>query len=40
VLIKKQVPQDYLRQKMQVTKSPLKKSLFGDIVEVLEKLTI
>ena len=36
VLIKKQVPQDYLRHKMQSTASPFKKSLFGDIVDLLD----
>jgi hypothetical protein len=38
VLIKKQVPQNYLRQKMQATESPLKKGLFNDIVDFLDKL--
>jgi DnaJ-class molecular chaperone len=36
VLIKKQVPQNYLRQKMQTTESPLQKSLFGDIADWLD----
>jgi len=38
VLIKKQVPQEYLRQKMQTTESPLKKGLFSNIVDLLDKL--
>ena len=38
VLIKKQVPQDYLRQKMQTTESPLKKGLFSDIADLLDNL--
>ena len=38
VLIKKQVPQNYLRQKIQTTESPLKKGLFGDIVNFLDSL--
>ncbi len=38
VLIKKQVPQDYLRQKMQSTESPLKRGLFEDIVNFLDSL--
>ncbi|MCT4586431.1 MAG: hypothetical protein N4A71_01270 [Carboxylicivirga sp.] len=36
VLIKKQVPQYYLRQKMQTTESPLKKGLFSDIADLLD----
>jgi hypothetical protein len=36
VLIKKQVPQNYLRQKIQTTESSLKKSLFGDIADWLD----
>ena len=36
VLIKKQVPQDYLRHKMQTTESSLKKNLFSDIVDLLD----
>ena len=36
VLIEKQVPQDYLRQKMQRTESPLKKGLLGDIANWLD----
>ncbi len=38
VLIKKQVPQNYLRQKMQTTDSPLKKGLFMNIVNLLDSL--
>lgn len=38
VLIKKQVPQNYLRQKMQSTESPLKRGLFGDIAKFLDSL--
>ncbi|MBS2101095.1 J domain-containing protein [Carboxylicivirga linearis] len=38
VLIKKQVPQEYLRQKMQTTDSPLKKGLFANIVNLLDSL--
>ncbi len=38
VLIKKQVPQDYLRQKIKTTESPLTKGLFGDIVNFLDSL--
>ncbi len=38
VLIKKQVPQNYLRQKMQTADSPLKKGLFGNIVNLLDSL--
>ncbi len=37
-LIKKQVPQAYLRQKIQTTESPLKKGLFSDIVDFLDGL--
>ncbi len=36
VLLKKQVPQDYLRQKMQTTDSSLKKSLYSDIADLLD----
>ncbi len=36
VLIKKQVPQNYLRKKMQTTQSPLTKDLFGHIVGLLD----
>jgi hypothetical protein len=38
VLIKKQVPQNYLKQKIQSTQSPLKKSLFGNLVDLLDSL--
>ncbi len=38
VLIKKQVPQDYLRQKMQTTESPLKRGLLGNIADLLDSL--
>lgn len=38
VLLKNQVPQNFLRQKMQTTESPLKKGLFGDIVNFLDSL--
>jgi hypothetical protein len=38
VLIKKQVPQEYLRQKMQTTESSLKKGLFNGIVNLLDNL--
>jgi hypothetical protein len=38
VLIKKQVPQTYLRQKMQTTESPLKKGLFGNIADLLDSI--
>ena len=38
VLIKKQIPQSYLRQKIQTMESPLKKSLFGGIVNLLDEL--
>lgn len=37
-LIKKQVPQNYLRQKMQTTESSLKKGMFSDIVDFLDGL--
>ncbi len=36
VLIKKQVPQNYLRQKIETTESSLKKSLFADIADWLD----
>lgn len=36
VLIKKQVPQDYLRQKMQTTDSPLRKELYVSIADLLD----
>lgn len=38
VLIKKQVPQNYLRQKIQSTESTLKRGLFGEIVNLLDSL--
>ena len=38
VLIKKQVPQDYLKQKMQTTESPLKKGFFSDLVDLLDSI--
>ncbi|WP_075604075.1 J domain-containing protein [Saccharicrinis aurantiacus] len=38
VLLKKQVPQDYLRKKMHATDSLLKKGLIGDIVDLLDNL--
>lgn len=38
VLIKKQVPQDYLRQKMQTTESKLNRSLLNGIVRILDEL--
>jgi len=38
VLIKKKVPQNYLRQKMQTTDSPLKKGVLGNIVNLLDSL--
>ncbi|WP_430811572.1 MULTISPECIES: hypothetical protein [unclassified Carboxylicivirga] len=38
ILIKKQVPQNYLRQKIQTTDSPLKKGLFANIVNLLDSL--
>jgi hypothetical protein len=38
VLIKKQVPQNYLKQKIKTTESPLKKGLFNDIVNFLDGL--
>lgn len=38
VLIKKQVPQNYLRQKIKTTDSPLTKGLFGDIVDLLDSI--
>ncbi len=37
-LIKKQVPQNYLRQKIQTTESPLKKGLFSDIADWLDSI--
>jgi len=38
VLLKNQVPQYYLRQKMQTTESPLKKGLINGIVRILDEL--
>nr|WP_321453098.1 hypothetical protein [uncultured Carboxylicivirga sp.] len=38
VLIKKQVPQNYLRQKMLKTESALKKGLLNNIFDLLERL--
>lgn len=38
VLIKKQVPQDYLRQKIQTTESKLNRSLLNGIVRILDEL--
>jgi len=38
VLIKKQVPQDYLRQKIQTTESKLNRSLLNGIVRILDGL--
>lgn len=38
VLIKKQVPQNYLRQKMQTEDSSLKKGLLGNIVNLLDNI--
>ncbi|MGB1931690.1 MAG: hypothetical protein ACPIA4_00905 [Flavobacteriales bacterium] len=38
VLIKKQVPQNYLRQKMQSTESVLNKGLLNGIVRILDEL--
>lgn len=38
VLIKKQVPQNYFKQKIQTTESPLKKGLFGNIVDLLDSI--
>ena len=38
VLIKKQVPQNYLRKKIKTTEAPLKKVLFNDIVNFLDGL--
>lgn len=37
-LIKQKVPQDYLRHKIQTTESPIKRSLFGNIVSFLDNL--
>ncbi len=38
VLIKKQVPQNFLRQQMETTNSRVKKSFFSDIVDFLDRL--
>jgi Skp family chaperone for outer membrane proteins len=38
VLIEKQVPQNYLRQKIQTTESSLKKGLFSEIVDLLDNI--
>lgn len=38
VLIKKQVPQNYLKKKMQNAQSPLKKGLFIELVNFLDKI--
>ena len=38
VLIKKQVPQYYLRQKIQTTESKLKKGFINGLVRLLDKL--
>ncbi len=38
VLIKKQVPQNYLRHKIQTTDSTFKKGLFSDLVDFLDGL--
>ncbi len=38
VLIKKQVPQNYLRQKIQISESSLKRGLFNSIVDLLDNL--
>jgi preprotein translocase subunit Sec63 len=38
VLLKKQVPQNYLKHKMQKTESPFKKGLFIDIVDLLDAI--
>jgi hypothetical protein len=38
VLIKKQVPQNYLKQKIKTTESPLKRGLFTDLVSFLDEL--
>lgn len=36
-LIKKQIPQNYLQQKIEATDSPLKRGLFSDIADLLDK---
>lgn len=38
VLIKKQVPQNYLRQKIQTAESPMKRVLLSDIVDLLDRI--
>ncbi|MBS2101317.1 J domain-containing protein [Carboxylicivirga linearis] len=38
ILIKKQVPQNYLQQKMYKTKSTLKKTLISHVVDILNEL--
>jgi curved DNA-binding protein CbpA len=38
VLIKKQVPQNYLRQKMQTTESNVKKGMFQNIIDLLNNV--
>jgi len=38
VLIRKQVPQTYLKKKMQTTQSPLEKGLFTHLVNFLDNL--
>ncbi|MBN2820665.1 MAG: J domain-containing protein [Bacteroidales bacterium] len=38
MLIKNQIPQKYLRQKVATTESPLKKELFSDIADLLDCL--
>jgi len=38
VLIRKQVPQTYLKKKMQTTQSPLEKGLFSHLVNFLDNL--
>ena len=38
MLIKKQVPQNYLRQKIQKVESPLNKGLLNGIVKILDEL--
>ncbi|MCW3788497.1 hypothetical protein [Plebeiibacterium sediminum] len=37
-LIKKQVPQNYLRKKIEATDSTIKKSLFEDLVSLLDSI--
>ncbi|RKD89812.1 J domain-containing protein [Mangrovibacterium diazotrophicum] len=38
VLIKKQVPQNYLRLKMQTSESTLKKTLLSQVIDILNEL--